>query len=91
MAKPLHLEAFVWATGVLCQLNRIPHDTALLIKQYPPPYDIVNLQQALQSFGLNNSLKQYTLNQLPNASLPCLAILKPSVIPEATSSSSETL
>ncbi len=82
MAQPLNLEAFIWATGAFCQLNRIPHDAALLIKQYPPPYDIVNLQQALNHFGLNNSLKRYSLNQLPSASLPCLAVLKPQPQPQ---------
>lgn len=77
MAQSLTIEAFIWATGAFCQLNRIPHDPALLIKQYPPPYDIVHLQQALHHFGLNNSRKRYGLNQLPQASIPCLAILSP--------------
>ncbi len=77
MAKPLHLEGFVWACGAFCQLNRIPHDAALLIKQFPPPYNLYNLQQALNSFGLNNSLKQCSIDHLPNASLPSLAILQP--------------
>jgi len=77
VVQSLTIEAFVWATGAFCQLNRIPHDAALLIKQYPPPYDIVQLQQALNSFGLSNSLKRYSLNQLPQASMPCLAILNP--------------
>jgi len=77
VAQPLNIEAFTWATGAFCQLNRIPHDAALLIKQYPPPYDIVHLQQALHHFGLNNSRKRYNLNQLPQASMPCLAILNP--------------
>jgi len=77
VVQPLNIEAFIWATGAFCQLNRIPHDPALLIKQYPPPYDIVHLQQALHHFGLNNSRKRYGLNQLPQASIPCLAILSP--------------
>lgn len=77
MAQLLTIEAFIWATGAFCQLNRIPHDISLLIKQYPPPYDIVHLQQALNHFGLNNSRKRYSLNQLPQASMPCLAILNP--------------
>lgn len=81
MGEALKKEAFIWATGVFCQLNRIPHDAALLIKQYPPPYTVVNLQQALNGFGLSNSLKTYDLNQLPNAALPCLAILKPIIQP----------
>lgn len=77
MVQPLNIEAFIWATGAFCQLNRIPHDISLLIKQYPPPYDIVHLQQALNHFGLNNSRKRYSLSQLPQASMPCLAILNP--------------
>ena len=77
MAQPLNIDTFVWAAGAFCQLNRIPYDASLLIKQFPPPYDVVNLQQALQSFGLNNSVKQFSIAQLPNASLPCLALLKP--------------
>lgn len=76
MSQPFTIEAFVWACGAFCQLNRIPHDAALLIKQYPPPYDMVNLQQALQDFGLKTSLKPCALNQLQNANLPCLAILQ---------------
>jgi len=77
VVQPLNIEAFIWATGAFCQLNRIPHDAALLIKQYPPPYDIAHLQQALNHFGLNNSRKRHSLNQLPQASMPCLAILNP--------------
>lgn len=64
MGEVLKKEAFIWATGAFCQLNRIPHDAGLLIKQYPPPYTVVNLQQALNGFGLSNSLKSYDLNQL---------------------------
>ena len=82
MAQPLNIDAFVWATGAFCQLNRIPYDASLMIKQFPPPYDVVNLQQALQNFGLNNSVKQFSIAQLPNASLPCLALLKPTSKPE---------
>lgn len=59
MAQPLNIDTFVWATGAFCQLNRVPYDASLLIKQFPPPYDVVNLQQALQSFGLNNSVKNF--------------------------------
>jgi subfamily B ATP-binding cassette protein HlyB/CyaB len=84
VVQPLNLESFIWACGAFCQLNRIPHDAALLIKQFPPPYDVVNLQQALQSVGLNNSVKPYSLSQLHNASLPCLAILKPIPLAEST-------
>ncbi|ADI28397.1 peptidase domain-containing ABC transporter [Methylotenera versatilis] len=82
MAQPLNIDTFVWATGAFCQLNRVPYDASLLIKQFPPPYDVVNLQQALQSFGLNNSVKKFSIEQLPTASLPCLALLNPTPSPE---------
>ena len=64
-------------TEAFCQRNRIPHDAALLIKQYPSPYEVVNLPQALQCFGLNNSQKQSSIAQLSNVNLPRLAILNP--------------
>ena len=69
MAQLLKLEDFVWTTGMFCQRNRIPHDAALLIKQYPSPYEVVNLPQVLQCFGLNNSLKQSSIAQLTNVNL----------------------
>ncbi|MDZ4142423.1 MAG: peptidase domain-containing ABC transporter [Methylotenera sp.] len=73
---PLNHEAFVWALSAFCQLNRIPFNAALLVKQYPPPYTSVQLEHALQSFGFNTSLKYAQLAKLNAASLPCLAILK---------------
>ncbi|PPD49456.1 MAG: ABC transporter [Methylotenera sp.] len=91
MALPLRVENFVWALGAFCQLNRIPHDAALLLKQFPPPYDTVHLQQALQRVGLQNSIKPCTLNQLSDASYPCLAILKPVIDDSATGQESQPL
>lgn len=76
---PLNREAFIWALSAFCQLNRILFDAQLLIKQYPPPYSNIQLEQALQSFGFNTSLKQSQLSDLSAASLPCLAILKPNL------------
>ena len=75
---PLKSDAFVWALSAFCQLNRIPFSAELVVKQYPPPYTNIQLEQALQSFGFNTSLKHTKLSQLNAASLPCLAILKPS-------------
>lgn len=79
---PLILDEFVWALSAFCQLNRIPFDAQLAAKQYPPPYTSVQLETALQSYGLNTSVKQTSLSELKAVSLPCLAILKPQ--PKAT-------
>ena len=81
---PLSHEAFVWALSAFCQLNRIPFSAELLVKQYPPPYTNTQLEQALQSFGFNTSLKPSQLSQLNAASLPCLAILKISSLQAGT-------
>lgn len=74
---PLILDEFVWALSAYCQLNRIPFDAQLAAKQYPPPYTSIQLETALQSYGLNTSVKQTSLSELKAVSLPCLAILKP--------------
>ena len=84
---PLQSDAFIWALSAFCQLNRIPFSPELVVKQYPPPYTNIQLEQALQSFGFNTTLKQTQLSKLNAASLPCLAILKPST--QASSSQLE--
>ena len=73
---PLNQEAFIWALSAFCQLNRVPFSAELLVKQYPPPFTNTKLEQALQCFGFNTTLKQAQLSKLSPASLPCLAILK---------------
>lgn len=70
-------DEFAWAISAFCQLNRIPFDAALLLRQFPPPYTPVNLQQALTHLGFDSHLKKRSLTKLQAASLPCLAILNP--------------
>jgi ATP-binding cassette, subfamily B, bacterial HlyB/CyaB len=48
---PLKLEEFVWALSAFCQLNRIPFNADVLVKQHPPPYTSIQLETALQSYG----------------------------------------
>ena len=74
---PLNHEAFIWSLSAFCQLNRIPFNPDLVVKQYPPPYSNIQLEEALQHFGFNTALKQTKLSQINPTSVPCLAILKP--------------
>jgi subfamily B ATP-binding cassette protein HlyB/CyaB len=46
-----------------------------LLRQFPPPYTLASLQHTLQSMGLRVSLKKASLHKLPDAALPCLAVL----------------
>jgi ATP-binding cassette, subfamily B, bacterial HlyB/CyaB len=80
---PLKLEGFVWALSAFCQLNRIPFNTDLLVKQHPPPYTSIQLETALQSYGFTTALKPINLAQLTKSSVPCLAILSPVPVADA--------
>jgi ATP-binding cassette, subfamily B, bacterial HlyB/CyaB len=83
---PLNSEAFIWALSAFCQLNRIPFNPELVIKHYPPPYSNIQLEQALQDYGFSTTLKHTQLSKLNAASLPCLAMLKPSTQESSTQS-----
>ncbi len=72
----LQRDSFVWALGAICQLQRVPFDLQLLLRQYPPPYRLAALLQALRDFGIKASHKRFALQQLQNIALPCLAVLK---------------
>jgi len=80
------VEGFLWSLGALCSLNRIPFDQNLVLRQYPPPYTLASLLQALKSMGLRASLKKITPAKLPADIFPCLAILRPEVTEEGSAS-----
>ena len=44
---------FVWLMASLCQLNRIPFDTALLLERFPAPHSGQQLIEAVQSLGFH--------------------------------------
>ncbi|NOT15074.1 MAG: hypothetical protein HOP21_05765 [Methylotenera sp.] len=77
MAYPLRLENFVWALGALCNLNRVPFDVKLLLQHFPPPYDVNQLQHALQSYGFKTELQDISIQEIHAASFPVVVILKP--------------
>ncbi len=68
----------MWALSLCCQLNRIPFESQLAVKQYPPPYDTVQLESALKCYGFITTLKQTSLHHINKQALPCLAVFKPS-------------
>lgn len=75
MHKSLSAPLFAWAAGILCQLQRIPFDQQLLLRQFIPPYTIASLLQALKSLDLHPALKKVRLEKLQESVLPCLAVL----------------
>jgi len=63
-------EHFVWLTGSLCQLNRVPFDPALLVQRFPAPHSVRQLLEAIQSLGFRAGEAA-----LASASFPCIAFL----------------
>lgn len=74
---PLDRDAFVWAIGSLCALHRVPFDAELLLRRFPPPYDIASLQQAIQAYEFKSSLQSLVIQEIHPAAFPVLAILQP--------------
>ena len=77
MQKFLGRESFVWAVGSLCALHRIPFDAELLLRRFPPPYDLASLQQAAIAYDFKVALQALPINDIHPASFPVMVVLKP--------------
>jgi len=72
-------EGFIWALGSLCRLHQLPFDPELVLKQFPPPYDLATLLRAAEACGLKAGItgaKPEALQALP---LPCLGFVRPPI------------
>src|SRR5687767_5832598 len=69
-------EAFVWALHSLCRLHRVPFDAELVLKQFPPPYDLPTLLRAAQACGLKAGLTGAQGDMLERLPLPCLGFVR---------------
>jgi subfamily B ATP-binding cassette protein HlyB/CyaB len=74
---PISTQAFVWGLGGICQLQRIPFAPELVLRQIPPPYNLLSLQRSAQGLGINSSFRAVASADLGKLVLPCLAVLKP--------------
>jgi subfamily B ATP-binding cassette protein HlyB/CyaB len=69
-------EAFVWALDSLCRLHRVPFDAELVLKQFPPPYDLPTLLRAARACGLKAGLAGTQGDALERLPLPCLGFVR---------------
>jgi ATP-binding cassette, subfamily B, bacterial HlyB/CyaB len=67
---------FVWALQTVCALHKKPFDAALLLQQFPPPYDEAALVRAAQALGFKSQLRDVPLEQLAQLPLPLLVELQ---------------
>jgi subfamily B ATP-binding cassette protein HlyB/CyaB len=80
-ARPVAADAvltdgFLWALGSLCRLHRVPFDPELVLKQFPPPYDLATLLRAAQACGLKAGLAGARADALESLPLPCLGFVR---------------
>jgi subfamily B ATP-binding cassette protein HlyB/CyaB len=80
-ARPVAADAvltdgFIWALASLCRLHRVPFDPELVLKQFPPPYDLATLLRAAQACGLRAGLAGARADALESLPLPCLGFVR---------------
>jgi subfamily B ATP-binding cassette protein HlyB/CyaB len=66
---------FTWALHGMCQLQRIPFVSALVLRQVPPPYDQNTLQQTARTLGFRSAWAHTPAADLGALHFPCLALL----------------
>lgn len=76
MASELLLaaETYIWGLQGICQLHRIPFAPTLVLQQYPPPYNLISLQQAATALGLKSGLRDVAVADLDSLPTPFIAV-----------------
>jgi ATP-binding cassette, subfamily B, bacterial HlyB/CyaB len=69
-------DGFIWALASLCRLHRVPFDAELVLKQFPPPYDLPTLLRAAQACGLKAGLAGAKADGLGVLPMPCLGFVR---------------
>ena len=69
-------DGFVWALASLCRLHRVPFNAELVLRQFPPPYDLTTLLRAAQACGLKAGLAGASADALDSLPLPCLGFVR---------------
>ena len=69
-------DGFIWALASLCRLHRVPFDPELVLKQFPPPYDLPTLLRAARACGLKAGLAGAKADALAVLPLPCLGFVR---------------
>jgi len=73
----LAAETYIWGLQSICKLHRVPFAAKLVTQQYPPPYDLLSLQQAATALGLRSGVRNAVAAELPDLPTPFIAALSP--------------
>jgi len=61
----------------MCEVNRRPFDSALLLHQFPAPYTTHSLERAARALGIRVALKRFGVMKLSNQRSVAIALLQP--------------
>jgi subfamily B ATP-binding cassette protein HlyB/CyaB len=78
MAQPdghIETQDALWLLGSLAGFYRQPFDAELILKRFPPPFDLPALIEALQELGLKAGLVSWPEKDFPSLPLPAIAFL----------------
>jgi subfamily B ATP-binding cassette protein HlyB/CyaB len=67
---------FVWLIGSLCQLNRLPFDSALILQRFPAPHSGRQFLEAAQALGFKTGERAPGCQGIGAIPLPCVGFLK---------------
>lgn len=76
MDRPWLTQDLVWMLGSLCQLHRIPFDSALVAQQYPPPHTEITFTEAATALGFKVGRCDATSGKLTDLTFPLVALLR---------------
>ncbi len=76
MQGVLTRENFVWLTGSLCQLSRIPFDPGLLLQRFPSPHSVGQFIEAARALGMKTGEARLGSSELKALRQPCVGFLK---------------
>ena len=77
---PLRPEDLMWLLGSLCQIHRIPWDSALALQQFPPPYSLATLLEAGPHYGFRFSAARVLAMDWCRVTFPVIAFKRSGVV-----------
>ena len=72
----LAAEDYLWALQAICSIHRVPFAASLVRQQFPPPHDLISLQEAAIALGLKVGVREgLSAADLSGLPVPFVAVI----------------
>ncbi|MFM9971979.1 MAG: peptidase domain-containing ABC transporter [Burkholderiales bacterium] len=68
-------DQLLWLLGSLCQVHRVPFESSLVLRNYPPPFSDITLIEAGKALGFRIGRASFKGVRPEKMPLPCIALL----------------